>query len=348
MLITNQGSLFLDIFRNALRSAATVRIAAGYVSQEALAIADLASVADTADIRIVIGRAIPDGLPRPTLTSLRQEWDPLFRHASSTGGIRAHSGFHSKLYSITDRMGITRCWMGSSNFTTNGLRAWREAMIEIQEPALLAAAIAEIEDLYANATDITIADIQAISCTRTSSVPRKGKRLEALYDAPIVIAEEPGSTQGSNGFLLPLIDPRTGEVQSNSGLNWQRRSRSRRSGAYEACIAIPATARGAVETTLGSNSRGTRFVALTPDGQRLQLSLQGTATSAGLKYAKQISGAGTGGTQVIGHWLLRDVLGLRAHKTVTRADLERFGRIDIGFVRIGNDASGLPLVALDF
>ena len=58
--------------------------------------------------------------------------------------------------------------------------------------------------------------------------------------------------------------------------------------------------------------------------------------------------ASDGSLKTFGRWILRNQLRLPQDAIATRADLQRYGREDIRFTRIGTDHDGLAVVFVDF
>ena len=350
VLHTNKnGSTFLDVLKSALYDASEFKAATGYAAHGACEILELANRIPPVVVRVVVGKFRAEGANRFVLSALRNQWCKIFE--SNGGGVRAHGDFHSKLYAVVYADGRRRAWVGSSNFSRQGLRDVCEATVEVFGD-VVDSVITEIDRLYDEAISIMVADIKIKEAPTTGTSAISGGRRDVRpFMTTYVVPEEPGEpTTGVVGFLLPLVD-KSGNVPAGSGLNWQQKNLSgrRRPRPYEAEIRIPAKALNAVRETLGDDRSETRFIGLTPEGERIPLKLQGSRPSAERDYetAKQI--VGDGDTTRIGRYIVGRKLGLGENKRVTTEDLKHYGRLDIGFFNIGTDIeTKLPLIAIDF
>lgn len=293
---------------------------------------DVLAIAGEMPVRLVVGRALQDGLPDVAKNYL------VFLHRVARkkgGGVRLDPhGFHSKLYA-TESFAL----LGSANFTENGLGNWIEATLELQnEPAALVRA--EVARLWGGGVDFdTVAD--AIPSLRFR--PSAQGRAKPPKDAALLLPSEPVAP--THGISISLLD-RSGDVPARSGLNWGLgggRARNR----YEAYIRLPKSVLPSASYIFGSIKEGTVVAANTHDGRTLLLRLQGTQSDgAEGVVAKQISTLGE--NKALGEWLVRDCLGITDGRAVTLADLRRYGRTTIEFYRTGIDTDGRAVVYVDF
>jgi hypothetical protein len=190
--------------------------------------------------------------------------------------------------------------------------------------------------------------------SRNPPLDSQTNRNEVLPMTLINSGSQPLVTIGSTTYSLancPSVSLSllgvNGQVQAKHGINWWRGTRQGKPRhPDEACVAIRAAQRAQVAQVFGSSAINTRAVAVMHDGTRLILRLEGN-NGAGQTQAKQLSTDGN--KRDFGQWILRNVLGLTTGTPVTRAILQRYGRIDIRFYRLGTDpATGLPLIYGDF
>ena len=340
MVITNRGGTLEDSLGRAFRRASEILIASAYVGPDAFDSLAFRDLGQRIPVRVVIGRATVDGLSGLTLDYLRRLHAVL---AGNSGGIRvATDPFHSKIYTADLSDGTSAAWVGSSNFSGHGLSAWQEANLEVSDAGTIAAAKREAERLWEAAEDITVARVPI----REPAARPRAARPEDEDDVVDVLPVGPPGDQ-LPGLLVTLLDPRTGDVQNQSGLNWWRGG-GRARNPNEALIALRAVHLRQAERVFGSAERNTVVDAVTHDAKRFVLRLEGNGPMRNdRQMAKQISTLGD--KTAIGRWIMRNCLGLKPGTPVTRDILERYGRTTIGFYRLGtNPASGRTKVLMDF
>lgn len=328
MLITNRSSDLLSdqiqtLFKRSPSSRVT--IATAYISPGACQRIDLLSEAIRREVRIVVGRALFDGLAEQTTSYLARLEEETGKRG---GGVRIHpAGFHSKIYA-----GEGISIIGSSNLTEHGLSDWAEAniLLEGSHAELVAT---EANSLYEGA--VTFSDIR--DSIRPIRVAKAGRGKAEKVEIP----SEPGSSV--NGLSISLLS-NDGGVPEKSGLNWGHGG-GRPRNPFECYIRFPVSVHEAAKFIFGSADRETVFTAKTHDGQTLRLLLGGNSRK-GEREAKQIISSGR--MAILGEWLVRDCLGITAGRLVTKQDLELYGRTDVDFYRIGTEPDGSAIVYMDF
>ena len=335
---TNTPTPFLDALVGPLAHASDVLVASAYVSPDACERLHLRKVGATCAFRLIVGRALEDGLPQPSIDYLATLDRAL---QGSGGGVRlGQPAFHSKLYVFNGRDGERSAWIGSSNFTLNGLERWREANMMPRSREDVDLVASEALGLWESGIPFSAADIPIVERTPR---PRGAGQPRSRADVSHAIETEPGADLGLPGVLITLLDPRTGDPPPRSGLNWSQGG-GRVRHPDEAYVPLRSMHLEVAVEVFGDNARGTRFFAITHDGREMEMDLEGSGPNGA---AKQI--ASHGDKRILGNWVLRDCLRLPANVPVTRARLEAYGRDTLGFYRIGTDErTGRAIVLLDF
>ena len=332
MLINNRENKLGPRLRDVFSGAGEIQIASAYVGAGAAEFVGLLGRAGGVRVRLVVGRALQDGLP-DVAKSYLVRLDRIARKKG--GGVRLDPhGFHSKLYA-TESFAL----LGSANFTENGLGNWIEASLELKDESA-ALVRAEVARLWDGGVDLqTVMD--EIPPIRFR--PSAQGRAKPPQDTALLLPSEPVSP--THGLSISLLD-RSDQVPSRSGLNWGfggGRARNR----YEAYVRFPKSVLPSAGYVFGSVKEGTVVVAHTHDGRTLHLRLQGTQSDGkGGVVAKQISTLGE--NKALGEWLVRDCLGITDRRAVTLVDLRRYGRTSVEFYRTGVDSEGRAVVYLDF
>ena len=339
MLVTNRERSFSDELKASLPKSTEVLIASGYVGPDAFVATGLEDLAQEIPVRVVVGRAMEEGLPRLTLAYLKQ----LARvFEARGGGIRvAAKPFHSKLYCLLQEDRYLAVWVGSSNFTGHGLGAWTEANVRVDDPGTANQVHVEAQRLWEGGVSISQARIPV----HEPVLPEDAGRPSAPGDVQDKLITGPES-EGLPGVHLTLLNPRTGEVPKKSGLNWWRAG-GRERGPNEAYIALRKAQVPQAERVFGSVEPGTVLLAQTHDGERFELSVEGTQDFEGTAVGKQISTRGDKST--LGKWIMRQCLRLPEGTVVDAAVLDQYGRSTVALFRLGIDEiTGRTRVLLDF
>jgi len=141
---------------------------------------------------------------------------------------------------------------------------------------------------------------------------------------------------------LSLIS-RRGIVEEKSGLNlWNANGRKR--DVNEVYLPLPLSSIPLFENIFDTIQRGLEFIAITHDKHEMRMKFKGSVKKNQM-IPKQI--ASTPSESEFGDWILRRILNLEEGELVTVDILEKYGRTDISFSRLGT-RNGLPIVYCDF
>lgn len=144
----------------------------------------------------------------------------------------------------------------------------------------------------------------------------------------VVICQAPaGGADGSNHneeVILPLVTKRTGEPGVHSGLNWGQRKGRNPNQAY---IPLPIKVARSGFFPVEPIDAPPHFSVVTDDKRQLILRIEQQNQKA---IATPLSNA------LLGEYF-RNRLGLAFGSYVTRADLERYGRTDVKFVKLDSE-----------
>lgn len=342
MLIVNtRGQSLLEVLNSVVSRARALHIVAGYVSPGGCELLRLRNLAGSVQVKLVVGRAVAEGLPRSTrayLMVLDQEATRL------GGGVRlASPPSHAKIYCVTvdeSTDASIHAFVGSSNLTENGLRDWHECMVSTTGPDALAARD-EAERLFS--TGRPLAEARLTDQSLLHPLPGRARG--------IPLAPEPGASPTDLELRLSFLT-RMGELGEASGLNWWHAGgRDRHPDEAYVPLRSADVRSGLVERVFGSSLPGTRFRAVFHDGTEMEMMLQGQQlvrlqNGETVRAAKQITSAGN--TYEFGTWILRRILGIPYGQVVRLQDLIAYGRTDITFRRIGTDSNNNAIVFVDF
>jgi len=227
---------------------------------------------------------------------------------------------HAKLYLWKFSGNITHALVGSANFTANGLNSpFREVLAEATVDTFTPLE-QYVEKVLGNSIECSAAEL-----------------IEDLRQEP-----EPQIITTPDGQIIcemTLLDPRTGEVQENHGLNWGQSVRSH-VRPNDACIPIRASHIRTYPTIFppkesrplhtdgeGRSSRQNDYVEiLWDDGSSFEALFEGSQPVDGVRYPKQISSYPHKDT--LGKYI-RDRIGVPHGQRVTAADLNAYGRTHI-------------------
>ena len=222
---------------------------------------------------------------------------------------------HSKIYLWFKNEQPLKAFIGSANFSTNGLKTpYRETLLDVEKP-----------DIYALKGYFNLIKDKSLVCTETIDRIKK---------------EEPLRT--SDLCELKLFDPKTGQVQERSALNWGfSKGHVYKDDAYIRIsiedvrlypeLFLPKT----YNPEEGHRSRkiDEAVELIWDDGVVMECLFEGTQTIDGDDYPKQI--ASSGSKRYLGEYI-RNRLGKGLvskqkldHERITREDLEGYGRSTI-------------------
>ena len=289
-----------------------ILIATAYISPGGCELLQLQARADTMPMRLVVGRAVRDGLPHITRKYLLS----LEKKAEQTGGgVRVDPNtFHSKVMCAHTKLGAV-AGLGSSNLTEHGMQDWTEANLLVSGE-LAEVCVAETRRLYNGGVPLSdIIDSIPVPVTKTQKLDHKGDEVEKI---PV----EPGEMDTT--LTISLLDA-NGEVPEKSGLNWcfgEGRKRDR----FECYIRLPKSALSVADEVFGDARKGVIVRARTHDGKTFPLKLQGSS-KGGSEEPKQISTFGD--NSQLGEWMLRECLKKPNKVRITRKDLDKYGRTTV-------------------
>lgn len=223
---------------------------------------------------------------------------------------------HSKCYVWRNNRNVTHALIGSANFSTNGLSTpFREVLAETTTDTFL-----PLNDY------ITIILNNSILCLDADIDDRR-----RLLPTP-----EPEEIEYCR---MTLLDPRTGEVQNASGLNWGQSAGN--VNPNDACIPIridhirmfpelfppkqtlPTAVNGRGRTQRHNDS----IEIIWDDGTTMEGLLEGSQPVGRVRYPKQL--ASFPNKDIFGLYI-RQRIGVPADGSrITREHLERYGRTDI-------------------
>lgn len=315
-----------------LEHSTDVACLSGYVSADALYLLDISQRGTAARVRILVGMASQDGL-LAAVKSTFAKFDKSLATANG-GGIRiTREPSHAK-YWLGRRGGGEWTILGSSNLSRQGLYERREANVLDEHGALFGALEGDFEALWADSLPVDSAPVRLLA-------PK-----EPLQDGAAVAAFPALSDEEVASVKISLVDKR-GEVQGGDGLNWWRNARTgavRRARPDEACIPIRQSNAAAIKAVLGELHQGLVLHAVVSTGESFDLVLQGEGAGGN---AKQI--ASKGDLQILGRWILREILDLPPGTRVTAKILrDRVGTTAITVTKLGLGPDGILHVYLAF
>ncbi len=162
MLNTNESPTFEKIFSREIKRSTGVDIAVGYCGFGAVKRfhAELVRVAQKGRVRLILGMYRVDGsLPLKLRAALRALHEDLLsipaRKKDGTGVYITTVDYHGKAYIFHSGVSST-AWVGSNNFSTEGLRTRLEMCTQVENSKDLADARAFIDGLCDSVRSITI------------------------------------------------------------------------------------------------------------------------------------------------------------------------------------------------
>lgn len=183
MLLTNETATFEQILTKELRHAVGVDIAVGYCGLSAITSFSLAliDVAKRGRVRLVLGMYRVDGSIshnlRRSLSELHQNLTSVpGRDKDGTGVFVTLVDYHGKAYVFDRESGAPHVWLGSNNFSREGLRARLEACTEVLDSQDIASLRSFIDRICASDRAVTIDNI----------VPVDGEKKMRLAELPLV------------------------------------------------------------------------------------------------------------------------------------------------------------------
>ena len=332
LLNNASGSSTLSVLKSLVHRSTEICCVAGYVSLTAISKLGLQEISLDRPVRLLVGMAREDFLLESTISMLAV-LDEIFSLAG--GGVRiCNPACHSKFW-----IGFTPegPWtvLGSSNVSIRGLESRREANELDLNGANWRTLQDEFESLWRDSVSVSSAPVRVDEVSQYQR-SRPGEAVGSKVD--------PHSETAT--VKVSLLDDK-GKVHAGDGLNWWRDTNTGkvRAGrkANEACIPIRKGNVDAIEAVLGPLARGTEWHARTSTGRSFDLKLQGGQA----RYAKQI--ASKGNLELLGEWILRDMMHLSVKRKVTAAGLKtRLGTTSISITNLGVEPDGKLLVYLSF
>ena len=262
----------------------------------------LADIGDVPIIDLTVGMTPSSGLAyaqHKVFNQLEEELEGKIRCRYVTG----ESSVHAKVYVWSKLNSPVVAYAGSSNYTHSGFRASDRIEVMSQVDALSAYTFCERIRLKSQSCSLeTISELITIfEPQETPSLP-----IEIRHAGECV--------------RLPLIVKSTGETHKQSGLNWGQREDRDPDQAY---IPIPAK----IYKSDFFPPRGERFVVETDDGETMFFV---RAQDDGKALHTPIDNSQIGA-------YIRRRLNVQSGAFVTRADLDRYGRIDVTFFKVGDE-----------
>lgn len=244
---------------------------------------------------------------------------------------------HTKLYIWRTNHEIVYSLIGSANFTLSGLGTpFKETLAEPSYDTFTS-----IDNYY------KLVKSGSIPCTDPSiAASLKGASYPTVDDLPQIPSNV--KIDEATSYPLSLLDPKTGEVQDGTGLNWGQSKLLgshvnindaslviRKKDLADAPFLFPRKRSVPLEMTkTGKNSRDNDPIEiLWDDGTRMVGLLEGSQIGDdGYRYPKQIST--TPSKAQLGIYL-RKRLGLSSGQKITNYDLSKYGRTTIKISLIG-------------
>lgn len=243
---------------------------------------------------------------------------------------------HSKIYIWKERGHIVSALIGSANFSISGVGTpFKETLAETSEDTYV-----KIDEYYHQIIE------NCINCSDPSILERVRGAIPPSLDDFGTIAFDP-ATNKEELYDVSLLDPATNDVPDFSGINWgQARINGSHVNLNDGYIPIrredivkkpnlfpkKRTVPAVISKSGGSTRDNDPVEILWDDGTRMIGLLEGVQTIDGVKYPKQIS---TSPSKAAFGRYLRQRLGIESGKKITKADLVKYGRSDIGIALIG-------------
>lgn len=230
---------------------------------------------------------------------------------------------HSKCYVWIDHGQIVYALIGSANFSFNGLNVpFKEILSEVTP------------DSFQFLCDYLKQIIQnSISCS--SGIPKINFKNHQITQNNSLIQVNQLSISNSTSCQMTLIDPKTGDVQPASGLNWGQGNGNVRLN--DSCIPIRTEhirnfpvmfpPKQSTKTPKGQIKHTPDPIELVwDDGIIMTALLEGSQPVDNIQYPKQIGSLPH--KDVLGIYL-RNRLGIPLDSPIIKADLDRYGRDNI-------------------
>lgn len=245
---------------------------------------------------------------------------------------------HSKIYIWMRNNKPSYVLIGSANFSDNGLLSdFRESLADMD----LRSDTGSLLDYYEL--------IKESSTNKPVLTEKKHSKSESTTD--LILKQD--DTKGTPSINLPLYKKSDGEVHEKSGLNWGNSKGHTAIG--DAYIAIPKDIIKAVpdffppfDPNYNSNTKRKRdsdpIEIIWDDGVTMEASAEGIQNYNNKNYPKQITSysgkskkelGGISKKSILGRYL-RKRMGIDVDKTITRKDLDNYGRATITFTKISD------------
>lgn len=277
---------------------------------------DLKKINPKIEVNLIVGMCAQDGLSKSNHRGFQKLMDEDFSGLFTVSYVPKCPPVHSKAYIwLKDDM-LSQAYVGSANYTQTAFDTQRELLSECP-PKEAYDYFQSFDDqtIYANHPDaenmVTIYKDQ----TYNRLVKQKKlveDRLPATPDGVVL--------EGLPFERLTLLDD-NGVVPERSGLNWGQRTGREPNQAY---IKVPAT----IYKTDFFPVKGEHFTVYTDNDKVL------ICTRAQEEYGKAIETPHD--NSILGKYF-RDRLGIPLGSKVERADLDRYGRTDVGFYKIDDE-----------
>lgn len=251
-------------------------------------------------IDLIVGMAVQDGLERRNHNTFIDLQTERYNVDFNCSYVVGRPPVHSKLYTWLQGGNPVSAFAGSANYTQN---AFSPSMKEILCPINPANSLEYFQRIKGEVQNCASQNI--------------GEFIN-FYDRKVITIVDTGdaepSTQDLESVTLTLLDARTGETPTRSGINWGQRPEQGREP-NQAYINIPA----AIGRSGFFPDRGVVFTIETDDGKQL-ICVRGQDEGKGLHTTLNNSHMGE---------YLRFRLGVANGAYVTREDLLRYGRTDV-------------------
>ncbi|WP_069791828.1 restriction endonuclease PLD domain-containing protein (plasmid) [Cyanobacterium sp. IPPAS B-1200] len=329
--LDNYGGNFRDILDKEFQTAKNVTVASGYASLDIINTYKdrFWSIAKSGGVsKLLLGMAFHEGLSQKKLDTLNDLNQKLLRFGNESG-VYVTNGrrYHGKVYKFTDD-DTTRIYVGSSNFSSSGVKGNIECTIPVIPENQKNTLIKFLDNLYSQDHSVTIDNVIITVPGKKkiilSNVESKWKSLERYDPASIDL-------DGLPRFELPLSRI-ADEEKSNLNVYFGKGRLDRRTGKI--------TPRPWYEIELISSSKLINsqkyypkgdFLAYTDNGYIIPMKTQGA-------YFKNLRSRNS--LQIFGIWLkgkLENSEVLKKYEPVTLDTLEEYGNDKLTLYKIEED-----------
>jgi HKD family nuclease len=270
-----------------------------------------------ANIKLFVGMCPSDGLSFSNhygFQSIVKSDEDSFRGRFVCSYIYKAPPIHSKLYAWYKKKDLYKAFIGSANYTKNAFHKQRELLAEINDP--------DIGDY------LKLVENDSIFCDLSEA-----ETLITIHNDANYYKRHIHEDQTVNGtdthteiehVLVPLYSSRTGEVQNHAGLNWGHRDNYKRE-LNQAYIQLPPDVYKSDFFPPAPQS----FNVVTDDNKSFLCRRAEKSKEGQTLHTPQ-------NNSFLGEYF-RNRLGLENGVFVTKSDLERYGRTDVVFYKIGDE-----------